>query len=535
MRRVVSSANSTNTMGASKAMTRSLRWSPLAALIALGACTSVLGIEDLHEGPRPGVGGDENTAGTANTDAGKSNKGGAANNTTGGASNTSGGANAVGGSITPGAGSGNLPDGGVGNEAGAGGAATAVDGPVHGKVIDAWGAPLSSVPIQIGPDTTTTNAQGEFTFNNVPAHYEVSLTINGGNPNRDYGWVYQGLSRRDPTLQVYNARQAYEAPIVVKTTGVGTPGPTDTITAAFGTPSGETEDAEVDPTYAGGETVNVGWLGATSSTGTAHALLWSTASVSSPVPAKYKAYATKPMGFMAGVDDEVIFNLTPGTVDAGNISGTISGGLGDRVNKLFARFDSNAVIELMKLSSAPNTFSYLVPTLPKASITVAATAGSEYGPIGVAHADGLQQGESSTKLVIPVPATVKKPKIGAPLAANHVFSLTPGAGNDGPFVIFIERRDRSYFSMYIVTTQTDVALPSVLGGTFTLLPEVGEQGAEYAWGIETHGDYATVDDMAGPAGFIDSFGASWGSSPTGPTRQNGSFTYSGSYPFTLAP
>ncbi len=522
-----------HSMNASTAIRRSLRWSPLAALIILGACTSVLGIEDLHDGPRPdnATGGADNTTGGKNTGGKNGTSGGS--NTTSGVGNEGGAGSGTAGSSTGGNGTAGTYTAGTGNDAGAGSAPA--EGTVHGKVIDTWGAPLANIPLQIGEAVATSNAQGEFTFDNVPAHYDVSFKISGGNPNRDYGWVYQGLSRRDPTLQAYDARQEYEAPIVVKTTGVGTPGPTDTITAAFGTPSGRTQEPDVDPTYTGGQTVSVGWLGATSSTGTAHALLWSKTSASNPVPTKYKAYATKPVGLMEGVDDEITFNLVPGTLDAGNISGTISGGSGDRVNKLFARFESNAVIELMNQPSAPDTFSYLVPTLAKASISVAAIAGAEYGPIGVAHADGLQQGDSSTKLAIPVPATVKKPKIGAPLAANHMFSLTPGAGNDGPFVIWIERSDRQYFSMYIVTAQTDVALPSVLGGSFTILPDAGYQGAEYGWGVETHGDYKTVDDMAGPTGFIDSFGSSWGSSPTGPTRQNGSFTFSGSYPFTIAP
>jgi hypothetical protein len=515
-------------MATPRVMRRSLRLSPLLWLLSLGACTSVLGIEDIHDGPRPDAGGDASTGGTSST--------------TGGKNTTAGSANPNGGSVNPEAGDGNQPGGGTNGTAGTSGTMTdagaggaPAEGPVHGKVIDPWGAPLASIPLQIGDAVATTDAQGEFTFDDVPARYEVSFTIHGGNPNVDYGWVYQGLTRRDPTLQVYNARQAYEAPIVVKTSNVGTPGPADTITAAFGMPSSEVEDQGVDSTYAPGETVNVSWLGATTSTGTAHALLWSTASASNPIPAKYKAYASKSVGLTDGMDDEITFDLTPGTLTAGNISGTISGGVGDRSNKLFARFESNANIELMHQDSAPNTFSYLVPTLPKASITIAAIAGAEYGPIGVAHADGLAQGDTSIKLTIPVPATPKTPKgVGAKLAADRVFSFTPGAGNDGPFVIFIERRDRSYFSMYIVTADTQVTLPSVLGDSFTLLPGAGES-AEFGWGIETHGDYKTVDEMAGPTGFIDSFGDSWGTSPTGPTRQDGSFTYSGTYVFTVGP
>ncbi|HEX2872926.1 MAG TPA: hypothetical protein VHP33_16810 [Polyangiaceae bacterium] len=505
----------------------SFRLPSVALLLVLGACTSVLGIEDLHEGPRPGSGGDDSSAGSSNPSGGKS--------TAGGKTGNGGSPNPGGGETNPEGGAGNAPAAGAGGEAGVGGAAQPVDGAVHGKVIDLWGGALANVPIQIGDELGSTNAEGEFTFDNVPSSYDVSLTISGGNPNRDYGWVYQGLTRRDPTLQVYSARQEYETTVVVKTINVGT-SPFDTVTAAFGTPTGQVEDKEVDFTYAPGEGVNVPWLGATSSTGTAHALLWSTVSGTNKAPAKYKAYVSKPVGLMDGTDDELTFDLTPGTLDAGNISGTITGGTGERVNKLYARFESNANIQLMAQASAPNTFSYLVPTLPKASISIAAIAGDDYGPIGVAHADGLAKGDSSIKLTIPSPATPVKPKgIGSKLGADKVFAFTPAAGNDGPFVVFIERRDRSYFSMYVVTAQKELKLPTVLGGAFSLLPGDGEQGAEYAWGIETHGDYGSVDDMTGPTGFIDSFGDSWGAEPRGPRQGDGSFTFSGSYPFGIDP
>ena len=51
----------------------------LLGVLWLGACTSVLGIEDLHEGPRPGAGGEDSTAGTTSA-AGKTNSGGKTGN-----------------------------------------------------------------------------------------------------------------------------------------------------------------------------------------------------------------------------------------------------------------------------------------------------------------------------------------------------------------------------------------------------------------------------------------------------------------------
>jgi hypothetical protein len=44
--------------------------------------------------------------------------------------------------------------------------------------------------------------------------------------------------------------------------------------------------------------------------------------------------------------------------------------------------------------------------------------------------------------------------------------------------------------------------------------------------VETHGDAATVDELAGPSGFIDEFGWSECDGPEGPRREDGSYAIS---------
>ncbi|HYJ09143.1 MAG TPA: hypothetical protein VEX18_09035, partial [Polyangiaceae bacterium] len=47
-----------------------LRLSPVVSVLTLGACASVLGIEDLSSGPAPGAGGSDGTGNTGNSSSG---------------------------------------------------------------------------------------------------------------------------------------------------------------------------------------------------------------------------------------------------------------------------------------------------------------------------------------------------------------------------------------------------------------------------------------------------------------------------------
>lgn len=492
----------------------------LASLASVGACTSVLGIEELHEGPREGGGTTSGGSSSGGSTAGGSSSGGSA-----GSGQAEGGA----GATSNGGGSGGTNQSGSGGSGG-----TPTSGTVSGKVVDLWGRGLPNVLIQVADQTGTTSAMGEFTFDDVPPEYDASLYITIPNPSSDYGWVYQGVTRRDPTFQVYDAREGRETPVAVNS--VNGPYPlaaTDnvaySIALADGVLSGTLSSMP-------GVEARPEWFGAASTMGTAHALSWSF-NAATRAPTKYSAYASKLIALKEGMTgDAVTFDLAPQTLEAKAIEGTITPvGQGDRVNQLFARFDSHGTIELMEQDDAPDTFSYLVPTLPQGSLMLAASEGDEYnGPFAIAHADGLNGGDANVKLAIPAPALPIQPTgaSAAGIPANQVFKFQPGTGNDGPFVVHFERGDRAYYALYVVTAKTELTIPEVAGGAFNL-DKVVDADSYYRWSVTTHGDYATVDAMLGPNGFLDVFGYRTGM-PVGPHQTSGSYTASPSFEFKKA-
>jgi hypothetical protein len=198
---------------------------------------------------------------------------------------------------------------------------------------------------------------------------------------------------------------------------------------------------------------------------------------------------------------------------------------------VFVRFSSNASIQLVDQSpAAPNTFSYLVPNLANASITVAAREGTESGPTGLAHQDGLSPGDSSVALDIPAPAEPLSPvgSSASSVTKDTTFTFKASPDSKGAFVISMENTSYQQ-TLYIVTTKKQFTIPVVAGGIFEL-----DAAQAFRWRVETHGDYATVDEMTGASGFMDAFSFRW-STPMGPKQESGSFTMSGAYGFTTAP
>ena len=236
----------------------------LASLSAIAACNSVLGIEHLYPGPRGGAangngGTDASTSGQ--NVGGNQNNGGNQNSGGNGGFNNGGSANAS--SST--AGSAGISLGGEGGSSA---------GPVRGKVVDLWGTPLPNITIEVAGQLGATDPKGEFDFADVPETYDASLVIQIQNPEHKLAWVYQGVTRRDPTFQVYQGRQLYDTQVTVQPTNVPAPLPSgDSISVAFGFPAGAREIANVSPPA--GKVMFAEWAGGPTTTGTAHALLWS--------------------------------------------------------------------------------------------------------------------------------------------------------------------------------------------------------------------------------------------------------------------
>jgi hypothetical protein len=107
------------------------------------------------------------------------------------------------------------------------------------------------------------------------------------------------------------------------------------------------------------------------------------------------------------------------------------------------------------------------------------------------------------------------------------FRFTGGSGNGSVRLIAME----SYYyatGLYIVTTNEEFTLPTVVQGAYELLADDVTE-----WYVETHGSYDGVDAIARPGGFPDPIGGA--GAPVGPRRGDGSFTQTGYRVFTTAP
>jgi hypothetical protein len=519
---------------------------------ALAACSSILGIEDLSSDPRPGAtagandaggmgqgggstggtggstaGGRMGSGGTGGTSGKTGASGGSAGRGAGGAAagsgHSAGGAGAVGGDGT--AGSGVL--GGSGGGAGTGTTA----GPVHGTIVDFWHNPLPNLEVAIGAATAMTGNDGSFDFDDVPATYDVSFIITLPNPYWLYGWVYQGLTRRDPTLQVMQGLEAQEATFIVSQKNGGTDFADDQRWfVAFGSQHG----AQVFGADALGVQVDPDWQGPMSNDWTLHSLFFKTNDV---VATEYTAYETQEFTGVspADADRAVTVNLTPqSNIDTDTVSGSVTdaNGASMRTNYAFVRFSSGAAIPVVDGSdSASTTFSYLVPDLANGSISVASAVSNPDYSYAIAHSDKHALGDTGIDLQIPKPASALKPSNDATgVDDDTTFTFAPGDPDNSGYLIQIEDQITNH-NVIIVTAKHQFSLGElpIVGGKGAVL-----KGNPQMWHVQTHGKFASVDEMAGPAGFLDDFWLS-NSRPFGPARQDGVFTDTTHAYFTTAP
>lgn len=501
---------------------RVLALSPL--LLSLGSCASLLGIEDVHEGSAPGNGGDGTgaTAGESNDNGGTGNGGGTAG----------GGATApLGGDAPMSAGAGNAEAGmagmtGVAGEDNTGGAPPHTGPNVHGKVIDFWGRNVPNIPVQIGDTLVSTNADGEFEIADVTPEYNVSLAIELDSITT-HGWFYEGLTRRDPTLQVYSGNAPREGRFELPPLDV-TVESNQTAKLSIGAVGG----ADEFNAYENGLESSFYWRGPAAIQGQAHALFWQF-DTDTALPTSYLGFYSTLVAFDEANTTTIPISLAGDVLDSDNVQGTVTtASNASRANYVYLRFPSGDRITLVEdYPSAPNTFSYLVPSTPAGSITVAGVEG--YAPSGafsVTHRGGLAPGNTAN-LAMHLPGTLVAPGDGATkVDGTTSFSFVPGAGSGAAHLIAVRNIYDSccFDALHIVTTKTQFELPEILGTNFM------RPGEGYYWRVETHGSYDTLDEMTGPTGFLDPFSADE-ATPQGPRMGNGSYTVTNRRVFTAAP
>lgn len=503
---------------------RQLRLSAALCLIGAGACTSIVGIEDLHQEPRPGTpteGGDgsggskttEPNGGSATSPGGAPTDGGSPV-----AGSAQGGSSALGGA--PG-------DGGTdpGPLAGAGGDGTQPGGPgtVHGSVVDFWNHKLANIPVQIGDELTSTDDKGEFTIENVPETYDVSFvtTREFNTVTYSFAWVYQGLTRRDPTLSVVYAAlpQFGDVELAAQASPVAA---NQTISVAIGGPDGNNDLHGLDGTA---YDPTVSWEGPKLPQTSAHGLYWQYDPVTE-LPTSYLAYDTTLVALSSAQPAKISLDLAKATVDYSPLQGTVTPRTDQgRENHLFLHFTSGATMNIVEDTAGPNTFSYQAPSLPGSTLTLVAAEYANDGSVAIVRADGLSP-SSKPSVKIPTPVTITSPANGTVATAATKFACSKNAANGGPFVFEFENVDVNGPSqwLYVVTASNQITIPEVIGGGFSL-----QADNAFEWRVTTHGAFASTDAMAGPNGFIQPFETVFGDynlSPYGPRQGDGAYTIS---------
>lgn len=491
---------------------------------ALAACNSIVGIEDLHDGPRSNTGADGGDGGT--TTAGKNGSGGTKPEG-GTGTKPEGGTGAVAPGGASSAGEGPEPLGGEG----AGGSPNPVTSTVAGHVIDMWGHKLANIPVRIGDAVTSTDEEGAFTLDDIPETYDASvLTTYSINAfDRTFAFVYQGLSRRDPTLQVIRGYSPTFGKVLI-TQKNAVVAADQTISVTIAGKDGNNDLTGLDGTD---KSATVAWENGDKATQTtAHGLFWQEDGTSG-LPTSYLAYASAPVLLTENATANFSLDLKNGSLDAGQLQGTVTpGSKTDRANFVYLHFTTGATMQLVDDYTGPNTFSYLVPSIPGSTITVTATEGDNSGVtdgfFALARVTGLSPTSKPT-LKVPLPATLTSPGPNATgVTTQTKFAFQAPASNPGPFVVHID--SGTYRGgVFIITTQKQVSVPDNLAGDLTL-----EKNTEHNWNVSTHGKFASVDAMASPAGFIQPF-EMYNDYPEGPLQEDSEFTRSATRYFTTAP
>ena len=145
---------------------------------------------------------------------------------------------------------------------------------------------------------TETDAHGAFGFDRVPDAYDLSMVVHfTAGVRQTHAYLYQGLRRRDPSLQVFRGLDdrvaKLETPLsesqaqVIdgRVLGVAMAGPDGVFERRYASP--------------GGASLNVTWVGPATMAVSAHALSWKNEATLG-IPEGYFAYASTALDLVSG-------------------------------------------------------------------------------------------------------------------------------------------------------------------------------------------------------------------------------------------
>ncbi|MET0390622.1 MAG: carboxypeptidase-like regulatory domain-containing protein, partial [Polyangiales bacterium] len=406
-------------------------------------------------------------------------------------------------------------------------AAAEPSGPVEGRFVDGRQHPVPEVTVRLDDQTAKTDAEGRFRFASAPTTYTLvaSLTaeIYPGVRERTVLQV-EGLTRRDPTLQVQRALPARTAQAQLVMNNVAFPLPANQHINIGWTSPDAAKWYTMDSPFAQPEELE--WFGPNTSTGTVHALHVEV-DEATQLPTRYLAYDSKPLALQVGQDvAQVELDLAPYAIPTGAVSGTIRGALQNRWARLYLRNDAYTALGLLEDSRVVDTFSYPVPRLGGSEITVVVEGHNNGLRTGMSAAfvDHVAPEQSGLALELPNVPVLIAPAAGATdVDGSSRFEWQ----SEAKVVLLCAAATESYDTACVLTDKSTASLPFAPKSDF-----VPAASTPYGWTVEVHGAFASVDEACGPDGGLSAYASG---ALIGNRRGSGSYAISGQNVFTTKP
>ena len=402
---------------------------------------------------------------------------------------------------------------------------------VTGKVIDFLGDPRVGLLVKIGTGIALTDASGNFSITGVTPPYDAIVIDTTGSTS--IGYVFQGLTRTDPTLQTFAFPSTVNSATIQGnlTGGAGFPNPANHVAwITFGSPEGFGFDnlaSGSGPVY----NMTPGWVGPPATSGNLHALQWK--ENASNLPIDYTGYGSVPLTISNGgtfSSPQTDIALSTSVAEA-TLSGSASLPGGYTVDRKFLSADWGVrqSIPVVMDNTPGMTFSYTTPNLPGTTMNVVVRADAPAPSTGnsVTYLTNQPPNASGVNLTVPpIPGQILPADgvTGVDTSTNFSWQAFTGSGGAVHAVIFnFTSAHRSYL---VVTKGSSTTIPDLAAAGLPL-----PASAAGSWQVIGVSPFTDVDAATGPGGFLtDAFLTTFAL-----MDHDGSFGSSGSRGFTTAP
>lgn len=373
---------------------------------------------------------------------------------------------------------------------------------VSGQVIDFWGHPVPSVELEVDGRLVTSDTEGLFEVSDVSERYDISLVVQvNGEASEAYGWTFEGLTRRDPTLQVYRGLPIRRANLLVR--GPTQDGGTPCGVVALGGKHGHAT-FKLYPEL----TVSMVWRGVDAPVDV-HSLTWEPLEAGRcDLPVRYSSHTINRVVQVPGQVQELTIDAASGSavVETNYVSGVVDSAVGGPLElSVFTRVTegptlpvANQNVELDDADAAGAGFTLPVPRLSGASVTVAASRGGlGDGGYTVAYETWSPENEEPMVLTLPSLPLLETPEVDAAVPLERA----PFAWRtDAEVAILAVAADDGFWGRFVVTSEQRAVLRD-LSHLGMPAPPAGES----AWSVEAYGGFRDVDEFTAAGGSLDPF------------------------------